>query len=145
MAKEKQFEVGYGKPPKETRFVKGHSGNKNGRPKGVRNLDTIVTKVGRQRVNVTGKRGTRSMVMLEAMIYQLSSQALSGNLKAIQAYLQLYRLSTESEQAAALSPILHERDAAVMQGILKRAREIDEPTSAQTSSTETTEASKEEQ
>ncbi len=66
------YEIGYGKPPRETRFTKGHSGNLKGRPKGAKNLETIVNKVGKRRVKVTGKHGTRSMRVLEAMVYQLS-------------------------------------------------------------------------
>ena len=34
---ERSYEVGYGKPPAVTRFVKGKSGNPRGRPKGSRN------------------------------------------------------------------------------------------------------------
>lgn len=36
-AQPSDYEVGYGKPPAETRFKKGQSGNPNGRPKGSRN------------------------------------------------------------------------------------------------------------
>jgi Family of unknown function (DUF5681) len=32
------YKVGYGKPPKTTRFKKGKSGNPGGRPKGSLNL-----------------------------------------------------------------------------------------------------------
>ena len=32
--KDKDYEVGYGKPPRETRFKKGSSGNSKGRPHG---------------------------------------------------------------------------------------------------------------
>lgn len=32
----KDYEVGYGKPPKRTRFKKGQSGNPKGRPKGAK-------------------------------------------------------------------------------------------------------------
>ena len=32
--------VGYGNPPKESRFKKGQSGNQRGRPKGSKNLKT---------------------------------------------------------------------------------------------------------
>ena len=31
--KKSDYEVGYGKPPRETRFVKGRSGNPRGRPR----------------------------------------------------------------------------------------------------------------
>ena len=34
------YEVGYGKPPKHTRFQPGQSGNPRGRPKGTKNLKT---------------------------------------------------------------------------------------------------------
>ena len=37
-----EYEVGYGKPPKDSQFKKGESGNKRGRPKGVKNLKTEV-------------------------------------------------------------------------------------------------------
>ena len=33
----KDYEVGYGKPPKANQFPPGQSGNRNGRPKGSRN------------------------------------------------------------------------------------------------------------
>jgi Family of unknown function (DUF5681) len=125
----KDYEVGYGRPPQETRFVKGQSGNRRGRPKGSQNLDTIVAKISRQRVNVTGKRGTRSVARIEATVELLSNQALSGKLQAMREYLQLHRFSSNSEQAALLAPAVHERDKAVMESILKRLRQTQEPES----------------
>jgi hypothetical protein len=114
------YQVGYGKPPRETRFVKGNSGNLKGRPKGAKNLETIVTKVGKRRVKVTGQHGTRSMLAIEAMVYQLSVQALSGDIRAIREYLQLHRQVAESDQATLLAPVFHERDHFVLEGIRQR-------------------------
>lgn len=34
---DKEYEIGYGKPPKEYQFKKGQSGNKKGRPKNSKN------------------------------------------------------------------------------------------------------------
>ncbi len=36
------YDVGYGKPPKHSRFQPGKSGNPKGRPKGTKNLHSIV-------------------------------------------------------------------------------------------------------
>ena len=38
---ETNYKVGYGKPPKKTRFKKGTSGNPGGRPKGSRSFESI--------------------------------------------------------------------------------------------------------
>ena len=36
------YDVGYGKPPVNTRFRKGQSGNPHGRPRGARSASTIL-------------------------------------------------------------------------------------------------------
>jgi hypothetical protein len=36
------YAIGYGKPPKETQFKPGQSGNPGGRPRGAQNLSTLV-------------------------------------------------------------------------------------------------------
>jgi hypothetical protein len=39
----RDYPVGYGKPPRHTRFVKGQSGNPRGHPPGAKNIKTLLT------------------------------------------------------------------------------------------------------
>jgi hypothetical protein len=117
------YEVGYSKPPRQTRFAKGQSGNPKGRPKGSQNLATIVAKVGRERVKVTGNNGTRSITKLQACVTQLGNQGASGNLPAIREFMNLSKSSEDAEQSSLRAPVPQERDQAVMASILKRIRQ----------------------
>lgn len=117
-------EIGYGKPPRETRFVRGKSGNPKGRPKGSQNLATILAKVCRERVRVNGSGG-RTISKLEATLTQLCNQAASGNLRAIRELLYWSKLFLDSEQGSAAVLGSDERDKAVMASILDRIRQSD--------------------
>jgi hypothetical protein len=64
---QQEYAVGYGKPPKSGQFAKGNSGNPNGRPKGSKNLASIVLRESRQPVRMNGPRGTRTVTKLEAI------------------------------------------------------------------------------
>jgi len=54
---ERDYEVGYGKPPHHTRFVKGQSGNPRGRPRGAKNMKTLLNKA------LNGRWGTNKIWM----------------------------------------------------------------------------------
>jgi len=114
-------EVGYGHPPKHTRFKPGRSGNPRGRPKGTMNVATILARTLRQRV-VINENGKRTAVSkLEAAITQVTNKAASGDLKALHLLAGLVRTAEEStRQEATLDADLDEYDEKVVLGILKR-------------------------
>lgn len=76
------YEVGYGKPPKHSRFQKGNRHGRGRRP-GSRNLKTIVEEVTHERVpaQISGK--TKKISRLELSVRQLAQKAVAGDLKAI--------------------------------------------------------------
>src|SRR6266700_1475337 len=115
--------IGYGKPPRRTQFVTGRSGNPEGRPKGSQNFASLLQKIGRQRVRVTENGGSRRISKFEATMLQLMNKAASGDLKAIRELLCWTRSLEDSEHAAIPSPVLHERDDAVMTSIVERIRQ----------------------
>ncbi len=78
----KPYTVGYGKPPKHTRFDPGRSGNPNGRPKGAKArtvLDAIAHALKRPMRVRKANGKVASMPTDEALINSVFQGALQGN------------------------------------------------------------------
>jgi Family of unknown function (DUF5681) len=113
-------DVGYGKPPKNSRFKQGRSGNPNGRPKGSLNLATVLQRTLREKV-VINENGRRKVVTkLEAATIQLVNQAASGNGHAMRYLCQLVISAEERSVAVERTTQFLETDRKVMDNILKR-------------------------
>lgn len=91
------YEVGYRKPPKHTQFKKGQSGNTKGRPKGAKGLKTIARELLSEKVTVRTAAGSKRMRKIEAMVHKVMEKAFNGDMRAIQALLQLYASSVPDE------------------------------------------------
>ena len=77
------YKVGYGKPPKHTQFKKGQSGNAKGRPKGAKNIETIVKQELNDKVKVTLGGKTKKLTKLEIAMKQIADKAAKGDPKAL--------------------------------------------------------------
>ena len=71
-------EIGYGKPPRNTRFRKGRSGNPKGRPPGRKKTPPFEAVLG-QMVTVREGGVERSVTAAEAFALYLTKQGLDGN------------------------------------------------------------------
>jgi hypothetical protein len=80
---EGDYEVGYGKPPRHTRFQKGQSGNPRGRPPGAKNLSTLLNEALDERVVVTDNGGRQRITKRQASFKQLVNEAAKGNFRAL--------------------------------------------------------------
>jgi hypothetical protein len=94
-------EVGYGKPPKHTRFKPGQSGNLKGRPKGVRNFKTDVQTTLKAPVKVTRDGRPRKVSTQEAALLRLREKALGGDARALDRLLALAQVYNNEELAVA--------------------------------------------
>jgi hypothetical protein len=81
--------VGYGRPPIESQFKSGESGNPNGRPKKSRNLKTIIRNALTANVTVREGEKKRSVSKLEGIVLRQLESALKGNDKAALATLKM--------------------------------------------------------
>jgi len=87
--KVKDYEVGYGKPPKKSQFKAGESGNPRGRKKNTRNLKTDLLKLLGQRIFVReGERKFRVSAQ-EGVLMALLSKCLKGDTKSITTLVNL--------------------------------------------------------
>jgi len=117
------YEVGYGKPPHHTRFVKGQSGNPRGRPPGAKNMKTLLTKALNELVMVTDHDGRRKVSKREAIVTQLVNRSAKADFKAIQILLGLIRdIEGHAEPGAADHDTFTEADAQIIQRIRARLR-----------------------
>ena len=71
--------VGYGRPPKHTRFKKGQSGNRKGRPRGRQNVSKVASKIFDMRIPVKTEAGVIELPFIEALIQVHKAKALQGD------------------------------------------------------------------
>jgi hypothetical protein len=112
------YAVGYGRPPKATRFKKGESGNPKGRPKGSRPVGAVLQEILEQRIAVTENGRTRRIPALEVMLRRLANDAMRNDVAALKTILTLVdRYSDASESQIKLDDLLEE-DRAILANFL---------------------------
>ena len=97
----RDYDVGYAKPPRHTRFQKGRSGNPRGRPRGSKNLSTMLTEALNQLVLVAGNRGRRKITKQQAIVTQLVNRAAQADWRAIKILLGILQaIESRTEPAS---------------------------------------------
>ena len=82
-----EYEVGYGRPPKHTRFKPGQSGNPRGRPKKSKNVDALLERELDEVVTLQEGGQPIRITKREAIIKQFVNLAIKGNARPLQLML----------------------------------------------------------
>ncbi len=117
------YDVGFGKPPKESQFRKGVSGNSRGRPKGSPNFKTILARSLREKVMIIKDNGTRKVVTkFESAVQLLVNKAAPGDFRALH---QLTPHANSAEQTVEISTKkLSDVDAQIFHNFVKGSEDL---------------------
>jgi hypothetical protein len=85
----KDYEVGYGRPPKAGQFKKGQSGNRSGKRPGTRHLGTLFDKELDQTISVTEGGKIIRISKRELVVKAVVNTAVKGDLRAIELLARL--------------------------------------------------------
>ena len=116
---EQEGKTGYKQPPKSSQFQKGQSGNSKGRPKGSKNLKTILLKELESQISIQEKGKVTKVTKQEAFIKGLIANALKGDKYASQILVRLmvgtsFRTGLLGDQEENIIPELHDEDIAIL-------------------------------
>jgi hypothetical protein len=96
-----------------------------GRPKGTKNLSTVVLKESKQLVLVNGPRGRRKVTKLEAAMMQIGNKSAQGDLRASREFFALVQQSEESAASGGTTIQFNELDQQMIESIRRRMLDLE--------------------
>jgi|SRR5271167_4143687 len=121
--KSPERKVGRGKPPRHAQYKKGQTGNKLGRPKGSKNLATIIMEAAHHPVIATIGGKKRTITTLVATAMQLGSKAAAGDAKSAAKFLDwVDKIESRAAEARPTQYPLSEPDLEVLRAVYERMK-----------------------
>lgn len=110
----KDYDIGYGKPPKHTQWKKDQSGNPSGKRKKAETVDMTLKKLALKEIvaNENGKPVT--MTQQEAMCATVFMKAMKGDIASAK-FIAAYLASVEAGQASVMQYELKPADIEVLE------------------------------
>lgn len=121
LTKNRDYKIGYGRPPEATRFRKGQSGNRSGRPGGTKNLKTDLAEELREKITLREGERTKRISKQRAFIKTLLAKALKGEARAANTLIVLLSRTFDlAASDAVVTEPLSEQENELLEGIVAR-------------------------
>jgi Family of unknown function (DUF5681) len=114
--------VGYRRPPTQSRFRKGRSGNPRGRQKGVRNFPADIKRALETPVTINDKGKAKRVSTQKALILRLRERALNGNPRALDSLLALAGTHNSADGDQAVGGPTAAEDQAILDAFAESVR-----------------------
>ena len=96
---------GYGNPPEHGQFKKGKSGNPKGRPKGSKNIKTIIEEICGRKMTLMANGNKKTMSYREALWESLFMKAFKGNARDLIKFIEFLEKYRPNETDGGPIPI----------------------------------------
>jgi hypothetical protein len=117
------YAVGYGKPPSASQFRQGQSGNVKGRPKGRKNLKTLIKQAMTAMITVQEGSSGRHVTKLEGVVMRQLQNALKGNDRSAMAVIKMATVLgflEDAAESAQAEPDLSPSDERILKELASR-------------------------
>jgi hypothetical protein len=122
MTERKRERVGYAEPPKSGQFKKGQSGNSSGRPKGAKNLRTVIKEAASKKLSVVEDGKRKKKTKMDLMVTQMFNRAAQGEARFTQMALDQFRNIENRPGTDPNNNVFEEADQPVIAQIIARIR-----------------------
>ena len=102
---DQNYSVGYAKPPLHTRFQKGQSGNRKGRPVGSRNTATLLDKTLNERVLIKKNGRQKKITKAELIVELVFNKAARGDWLPLKLLFEQLLSSFREKEGRAQTPL----------------------------------------
>lgn len=124
VGKDASYVVGYGRPPVGGQYKPGQSGNPRGRPKGARNVETILRDELFAPVTIVEKGRRKKVPRFTALVRRLMEKGFAGDLRASFRLIELAMRLTSDRAETISGPDLSPDDADLLDLLMARSERI---------------------
>jgi hypothetical protein len=94
------YDVGYGKPPINTRFKSGQSGNPNGRPRGSKSFERLFHDELATKIVIKENGSVRRITKLQAVVMQYVNKLMRGDHRVLRPLLGYVPIADDRDDPA---------------------------------------------